>query len=183
MLDFYRYFKRMISVFRSDPVSRLKKEGLVVGSHFQILDDVIIDRHHCWHITIGNHVTLAPRVHILAHDASTKRFLNYTKIGKVSIGDYVFIGASAIILPGVCIGSNVIIGAGSVVVGDIPNDVVAAGNPAKIVCTIDEFVKRRKKEMGDNVVFGREYSYSNGVSREMKGKMNDDMSSGIGYIV
>lgn len=49
---------------------------------------------------------------ILAHDASTKRYLGYTKIGRVLIGNNVFVGAGTIILPSVAIGNNVIIGAG-----------------------------------------------------------------------
>ncbi len=65
-------------------------------------------------------MTLAPRVHILAHDASTKIFLDYTKISNVKIGNNVFIGAGAIILPGSIIEDNVIIGAGSIVSKRIP---------------------------------------------------------------
>ena len=55
---------------------------------------------------------MAPHVQILAHDASTKRYLGYTKIGRVLIGNNVFVGAGTIILPSVAIGNNVIIGAG-----------------------------------------------------------------------
>lgn len=69
-------------------------------SQFAMLEDVVIDPSHLWHIVIGNDVTLAPRVQILAHDASTKRHLGWTRIGKVTIGDRVFVGTSTIILPG-----------------------------------------------------------------------------------
>ena len=50
-----------------------------------MLPGVVIDYSHSWHITIGDDVTLAPHVHILAHDASTKMHLNYARIGKVRI--------------------------------------------------------------------------------------------------
>lgn len=80
-------------------LSKLKRRGLVVGKNFDIMDGVVIDSSHCWHITIGNNVTLAPNVQIIAHDASTKKFINYTKIGKVEIGNNVFIGMSSIIMP------------------------------------------------------------------------------------
>ena len=63
--------------------------GLRVGVNFNRLNGVIIDPAHCWLITIGDNVTLAPRVHILAHDASTKNYLNFTKIGRVNIGNNV----------------------------------------------------------------------------------------------
>ena len=79
---------------------------------------------HCWLISIGDNVTLAPYSQILAHDASTYNFIKYTKISDVTIGNNVFIGAGAIILPNVKIGDNVIIGAGSVVTKDIPNNSV-----------------------------------------------------------
>jgi len=63
----------------------LIERGLVVGKNFNMLDEVIIDGSHCWHITIGDDVTLAPRVYIFAHDASTRVFLNCTRIGKVEV--------------------------------------------------------------------------------------------------
>ena len=82
-------------------LEKLKENGLKVGDNFNMLPECIIDYSHCWHITIGDNVTFAPRVHILAHDASTKMYLNYTKIKNVMIGNNVFIGTSSIIMPGV----------------------------------------------------------------------------------
>ncbi|MCS6306468.1 MAG: hypothetical protein H8K07_22820 [Nitrospira sp.] len=118
-------------MFRRDRIAWLVKQGLTVGQNFSMLEDVYIDPSHLWLIAIGNDVTLAPRTQILAHDASTKQHLGKTRLGKVVIGDRVFVGASAIILPGVTIGSEVIIGAGSVVTKDIPSGVVVAGNSTK----------------------------------------------------
>ena len=111
-----------------------------------INSEVIIVSSHTWHIEIGDDVTLAPRVHILAHDASTKMHLNYSRIGKVKIGNRVFVGAGSIILPGVKIGDNVVVGAGSVVSRNIPNGQVVAGNPARIICTIGDFLLRKNME-------------------------------------
>ena len=122
----------------------LIKNGLTVGEDVFINFGCTIDRSFCWLVTIGNHVTLAPNVHILAHDASTKRELGYTKMGKVTIGDHVFIGAGTIVLPGVSIGDRVIVGAGSVVTRDIPGGSVAAGNPAKVICTYDEYMEKQR---------------------------------------
>ena len=82
--------------------------GMKVGNHFERLNGVILDPSHCWLIEIGENVTLAPRVHILCHDASTKNFLGYTKIGRVTIGNNVFIGAETVIMPGVTIGLSLI---------------------------------------------------------------------------
>lgn len=109
---------------------KLISMGMKVGKNFGRLNGVILDPSHCWLIEIGDNVTMAPRVHILCHDASTKTFLNYTKIGRVTIGNNVFIGAGSIVLPGVTIGNNVVIGAGSIVTHDIPDGTVAMGTPA-----------------------------------------------------
>ena len=122
--------KKLLARLRGEQdLNKLIKRGLVVGKDFKCMGEVIIDPSHCWHITIGNNVTLAPRVYILAHDASTKVFLDYTKVADVKIGNNVFLGAGTIVLPGVTIGNNVVVGAGSVVARDIPDNVVAVGCP------------------------------------------------------
>jgi len=145
-------------------------------------DSVFIDTSHCWHITIGDSVTLAPRVLILAHDASMKRYLNYTKVGKVTIGNHVFVGACSIILPGVSIGNNVVIGSGSVVTHDIPDNVVAAGNPAKVLGSIEDFIARKKEEVERFPIFGEEYTLTFGITDEKKTEMNVEMRDRFGYI-
>jgi maltose O-acetyltransferase len=169
--------------FGGDQLKGLIRSGLVVGKNFQMQNEVLIDRRHCWHITIGDDVTLAPRVHILAHDASTKRYLNYTKIGKVTIGNRVFIGASAVILPGVTIGDDVIVGVGSVVNRDIPSGTVAVGNPAKEIGATQEYISRRKAELEKYPCFGEEFTARRGVTDAMKSEMNDKMVDGYGYII
>jgi maltose O-acetyltransferase len=170
-------------VLRRDPVKEHIKRGLIVGKNIHMGSEVIIDYSHAWHIEIGDDVTLAPRVHILAHDASTKKHLNYTRIGKVKIGNRVFVGASSIILPGVTIGNDVVIGACSVVTRDIADGHVVIGNPAKPICTIEEFVSRKREEMNIFPCFGREYTIRKGVTVDMKNKMNREMKDKIGYII
>lgn len=158
--------------------------GLTVGENFSRQEKTIIDQSHCWLINIGNNVTLAPRVHILAHDASTKSALGYTRIGIVNIGDNVFIGASSTILPGVTIGNNVVIGAGSVVNRDIPENSVAVGNPAKIVSSYDEYINRKKTEMMQVPVFDEKYTLRNkNFTKEMKNEMKKAvLKNGVGYV-
>lgn len=175
-----KIYYRIIS---HDPIKEHIKRGLVVGKNFNMLDEVIIDCSHTWHIEIGDDVTLAPRVHILAHDASTKKHLGYTRIGKVKIGNRVFIGASSIILPGVTIGDDVVIGAGSLVSRDIPNGHVVAGNPPKIICTLDEFLLKKRNEMNIYPCFGEEYTIRMNVTAEMKNEMNTRMKDNVGYII
>jgi maltose O-acetyltransferase len=176
-------YKNFNKHFRPDPLTVLKEKGLIVGKNFHMGRNVIIDNSHCWLITIGDHVTLAPRVIILAHDASTKMHLNYTKIKKVNIGNHVFVGAGSIILPGVKIGNNVVIGAGSIISHNIPNGVVAAGNPVKVLDSIEDFLNRRKKEMDNFPCFGNEYSLRENVSESMKDGMNKKMSKRYGFLI
>ena len=97
-------------------------------------------------IVIGDNVTMASGVFILTHDASTNMHLGFTKKAPVKIGNDVFIGANTLILPGVTIGNRVIIGAGSIVTKDIPDNCVYAGNPAKKIKDIDEYLHKYKEK-------------------------------------
>ena len=127
--------RKLLEYLRGEPqhLDKLIKRGLKIGKDFKRIGGVIIDHSHCYHITIGDNVTLAPRVHILAHDSSTAYFLGKTRAATVTIGNDVFVGAGSIVLPGAHIGNRVVIGAGSVVTKDIPDNTVAAGNPAKVI--------------------------------------------------
>ena len=97
---------------------------------------VILD---CAQVTIGDDVKLAPNVQIYtAHhplNAQTRR--TWLELASpITIGNNVWIGGGAIILPNVSIGDNSVIGAGSVVTKDIPTNVVAAGNPCRVLRTL-----------------------------------------------
>jgi len=156
--------------------------GVVIGENCKFQFDVVIDFSHFWLIEIGDNVTLAPRVHILAHDASTFNYFGYTKIGKVRIEDNVFIGANSIILPGVSIGENAIIGAGSLVNKNVPANSIAAGNPAKVIGDLSSFLARTKAEMEEYPLFEEEYTLRAGVTKKMKQNMIDAMVNKYGFI-
>lgn len=179
--------KDIIYRFRGETTTEtLIQRGLTVGNEFKRLNHVIIDDSHPNLITIGDKVTLAPRVHILAHDASTKHNIGKTRIGLVNIGNNVFIGAESIILPGVTIGDDVVIGAGSVVTKDIPSNSVAVGNPARIVCTLDEYINKKQKEMDSVPCFDESYiihenRFDSTKTKEMVEILKEN--GGIGYIV
>lgn len=96
-------------------------------------------------IIIGNNVMLGPRVclYTAGHPIDAEIRSSQLEYGKpIIIGDDVWIGGSAIINPGITIGNNVVIGSGSVVTKDIPSNVIAAGNPCKIIRKIN----RKDKE-------------------------------------
>ena len=161
---------------------KLISMGMTVGKNFGRLNGVILDPSHCWLITIGDNVTMAPRVHILCHDASTKQFLNLTKIGRVTIGDNVFIGAESVVLPGVTIGNNVIIGANSTVTHDVPDNTVVAGSPARIICTLEEHLAKERSRMESAPCYGEEYTLRQNVSMEKRMEQKAALDGKIGYI-
>jgi maltose O-acetyltransferase len=156
--------------------------GVKIGKNCNIQSEVMIDYSHYWHISIGNNVTIAPRAHIIAHDASIKSHLNYSKIEKVIIGDNVFIGAGAIILPGVTIGENSIIGAGSVVTKNVPKNIVFAGNPAKTICSLDDYLSKERKKMTNAETFDKSYTINNNITRKMMNEMNDKIGDNYGFV-
>jgi len=104
-------------------------------------------------IEIGNNVTITQDVTFITHDGGVglfrKEYPGINILGKIKIGNNVFIGARSTILPGVSIGNNVVIAAGSVVVKNIPDNVVIGGVPAKIIKSIDEYKNKALK----NAVF------------------------------
>jgi maltose O-acetyltransferase len=97
---------------------------------------VILD---CSKVTIGDYCFFAPGVQVYAAthplDPVVRRTLESAR--PVTIGDDVWVGGGAIILPGITIGSRSVIGAGSVVTRDVPEGVVVAGNPARVIRRID----------------------------------------------
>ena len=167
---------------------KLISMGMTVGKNFNRLQGVILDPSHCWLIEIGDNVTMAPRVHILCHDASTKNFLGYTRIGRVTIGSNGFIGAESVVLPGVTIGDNVIIGANSTVTHDVPSGSVVAGSPARLLCTTDAYLEKEKAKMppprGHSPIYGLEYTLNGSITPELRQKQKEELAGGrIGYIV
>ena len=176
-----KIYSKIYTILTQKPcVKYLKKNGMTVGKNFNVQTNSIIDVSHCFLISIGDNVTLAPRAHILAHDASTKKFIGYTKIGKVEIGNNVFIGAGAVILPNVKIGDNVIIGANSVVSKNIESNVVVVGNPAKVINVTERYIDKYK-DIDDELKFDKTYRLSNKLSNVKKQEMKEKIT-GIGLI-
>lgn len=182
-IKFYLWLrKRILKIDDRTQVEIAIENGLKLGANANIQGECIIDPGHCWLIEIGNNVTLAPRVHILAHDASTKNELGYTRIGKVRIGDNVFIGAGSVILPNVKIGNRVVIGAGSVVTQSIPENSVAVGNPARVIKSYDAYMQENKERMEHLPLFDSSYIIGT-ITPEKKQEMKELLSSQAGYIV
>ncbi|MBR5937467.1 MAG: acyltransferase [Clostridiales bacterium] len=131
----------------------LKKKGIRIGEDLRLYDapSIVIDESRPWLLQIGNHVRLTHGVIILTHDFSKSVLLtryaeNIGEGATTTIGNNCFIGNNSIILMGAKIGNNVIVGAGSVVHGLIPDNVVVAGNPARVICSLDEYYEKRKRK-------------------------------------
>lgn len=163
-------------------VEQLVKLGLKVGENFNPQVGFELDPSHCWLITIGDNVTFGPHVHILAHDASTYQYLGYTKVGKVSIGNNVFIGDGTIVLPSVSIGNNVVIGAGSVVTSDIPDNTVAVGVPCTVIGGIDDFIEKNRNLLSTSPKYGEEYTLRGKITPERKRQMEEELLSRGGFV-
>lgn len=98
-------------------------------------------------ISIGDRVTITSGCRLVTHDGSAglvrdEQGRRYQRYAPIMIGNDVFIGVNSIVLPGVTIGSRVVVGAGSVVTQDIPDNSVVAGNPARRIRSFDEVEAR-----------------------------------------
>lgn len=180
---FKTVLRTMIYRLRGDyTTEKLVKMGMKIGKNFYRLNGVILDPAHCWLIEIGDDVTLAPRVHILAHDASTVHYLSYSKIGRVVIGNKVFIGTNTVVLPNVHIGDNVVVGANSTVSRDLESGYVYVGNPARKICSIKEFINKNRCLMQEVPCYGEEYTLRGKIGDKKKNKMNKELENSFGFV-
>ena len=117
--------------------------GVIIGEHNFIAS-------YFWDtepylIRIGNNCQLTEGVHIYTHGGALvvrDKYPDFDVFGKVVLGNRVYVGAGSKIMPGVTIGDNVLIAAGSVVTKSIPSNVVVAGNPAKYICSIEKYIEK-----------------------------------------
>ena len=149
-----RFIKKIIYGERADDVTylqALRAGGAKIGERVRIFDSrsTTIDLTRPWMLDIGNDVQIAAGVTILTHgyDWSVLKGLYGNVLGscgEVVIGDNCFIGMNTTILKGVHIGKNCVIGANSLVNRDIPEGWVAAGNPAKPIMPVADYLKKRQ---------------------------------------
>lgn len=157
------------------PIEELRRRGMTIGENCFIGTDKI-DYPHAYLICIGDNVTISS-ARLLTHDASTKRALGYSRVGRIDIGNNVFVGADATILPNIKIGDNVIIGAGSVVTKDIPSNSLAVGNPARVVGTYGDYIEKNRKMLETHPVYNTYEKTQDEINQMRK----DLLEYGIGF--
>lgn len=121
--------------------------GVKVGEKCFIASDVHFSSEP-YLIEIGSNVALTRGVMIHTHGGgrvARTKFPDFDVFGRVTICDNAYIGSGAQIMPGVTIGKGSLVAAGSIVTKSVPDGVVVAGNPAKYVCTVDEYIERNAK--------------------------------------
>ncbi|EPI12585.1 acyltransferase [Enterococcus faecalis] len=89
-----------------------RKQGAVIGSNVKIYPNAVLDYDHAFLLTIGDNVTITGAT-VFTHDGTTNLFLGKNKVARTTIGNNVWIGYQSIIMPGVTIGNNVIVAAGT----------------------------------------------------------------------
>lgn len=171
------------SKYSSELEYRLKN-GMHIGENCNLYSVDTIDGGWPWLISMGNNVTISTNVTILAHDASTNIVGCGTKLGRVEIGNNVFVGTGATILCNTKIGDNVVIGAGAVVCCDLESNGVYVGIPAKKVCSIEQYRKKYEKLRVIRPDFSKTRAWNdwNNSTEEEKNKMLNELSDGVGFV-
>lgn len=98
-------------------------------------------------VSIGSNVWITSGCQLLCHDASViminkMRKAHLDRVAPIVMGNDCFLGNNSVILPGITLGSQTIVGAGSVVTKDVPDDSVVAGNPARLICSLQDYAQK-----------------------------------------
>ncbi len=156
--------------------------GMRVGTGTAVEYGVLLDPSFCWLIDIGEACTFAPYATVLAHDAGARRALGYTRLARVRIGDRVFVGAHALILPGVTIGDDAVIGAGAVVTRDIAAGAVVVGAPARELGSVAAYAERHRARLAERPTWSLQWTRARGVTAAQREQMRSALEDGDGYI-
>ena len=146
-----RFFEKKI--YTSEEFA--KKLGVKLGENCRINKNVNFGSEP-YLINIGNDFYCSTNINFITHDGSINVFRNLSNEYKgkgffdtINIGDNVFLGFGVTVLPGSLIGDNTIVGANSTVKGELKSNSVYAGTPARFICSIDEYIQRKREALID----------------------------------
>ena len=148
-----------------NPVKYARKLGVKVGENCEFYKDISWGSEP-YLITIGDHVRITNGCRFVTHDGGVWVLRNSKNLdkadifGRIKIGNNVHIGLNSIIMPGVSIGNNCIVGCGAVVTKDVPDNTIVGGIPARKIKTIDEYYEKHKENL----------DFTKGLSNEEKKK-------------
>lgn len=162
---------------------RLRELGMHIGAGVNLPMSTWIDTSHAFLISIGDHCGFGPECLILAHDAQMDEYLDAARIGRVVIHESCHIGARCVILPGVEIGPRTIVGAGSVITRPLPAETVCAGNPARVLCTLAEYLEKHRERLGRLPAFAYDEYDIRALTPERRAEMVAAVSERDAYIV
>src|SRR5712692_2631232 len=126
---------------------RLRRSGMHIGQGVNLPASTFIDVSHCFLISIGDWCGFGEECMLLAHDGQFDEFLDAGRIGRVVIHPHSHLGARTIVLAGVEIGPRTIVGAGSIVTKSLPADSVCAGNPARVLMSLEEYLTKHREAL------------------------------------
>lgn len=130
-------------------IDELRKTGIRIGEGCRIYS--VIRSHEPSMISIGNDVTISANVSFITHDNSILKVLDPMTdvVGPITVGDRCFIGQNSMLMLGVTLGENCVVGAGAVVTHSFPPHSVIAGNPARKICTTDQMAEKYRDKAID----------------------------------
>jgi maltose O-acetyltransferase len=162
---------------------RLRALGMHIGKDVWLPASTWIDTSHCFLIRIEDHCGFGEECLILAHDAQMDEFLDAARIGRVVFHESCHIGARSVILPGVELGPRTIVGAQSVVSRSLPPDTVCAGSPARVVCSLEEYLAKHREQIARGSTFQFDL-YDDGVlTPERRAEIVAAVANADAYIV
>ncbi len=133
--------------------NKLRAMGMQIGQGVNLPSSTWIDTPHCFLISIGDWCGFGQQCLIMAHDGQMDEFLDVGLIARVTIHESCHFGARTVILPGVEVGPRTIVGANSVVSKSLPPDTVCAGVPARVICSLEDYLARHRDRIARTRTF------------------------------
>ena len=126
------HFTSRVLYYKNIRVGNRSAPGMNAGCYIQARNGIFI----------GHNFRIGPGVGLISSNHNTEDYDSYTQDTPITIGNNVWIAMNSVVMPGVSIGDNVVIGANSVVTGDIPSNVIAVGNPCRVIRRKDPYEGR-----------------------------------------